>query len=347
MTQRRISLAALLAAAIAGAVADTALRGGPAAPAAPLPPPVSTATLIRTDLKSTVLTGGTLGYRPAPPIVNQLSGTYTQLPRVGTTIRPGGTLYRVDNIPVVLMRGATPGWRAFEAGMSDGPDVRELQANLIALGDAAGLLTAPTGHYDWLTAVAVERWQRSEHEPVTGAIPFGEIVFLRTDPRVGTESTTAGQAATPGGQPYQVTGTRRAVVVTLNPNLPPTRSGEDVAIILPSGASVPGTITATAPLPGAPNASAAITITPARSSRTGTATGVAVQVALTTSAVHGALTAPVAALLALAGGGYGLEVVEPSGAHRLVGVQTGAFAGSQVQVSGAGIGVGMKVVVAQ
>jgi peptidoglycan hydrolase-like protein with peptidoglycan-binding domain len=308
---------------------------------------VTTAAIIRTDLKSTVLTGGTLGYAPTAPIIDQLSGMYTQLPAVGTTIRRGGTLYRVDNVPVVLMRGATPAWRAFEAGMSDGPDVRELQANLIALGDAAGLLSAPTGHYDWLTAAAVERWQQSEHAPVTGAISFGEIMFLPADVRVGALTTTAGQAATPGQQPYQVTSTVRAVIVALNPTLPPTLTGERVAIILPSGATVPGTITATGPLPGAPNAPGALTITPGRGSATGRATGVPVQVALTTSSVHGALTAPVSALLALAGGGYGLEVVEPTGAHRLVGVQTGAFAGSQVQVSGTGIDVGTKVVVAQ
>ena len=50
----------------------------------------------------------------------------------------------------------------------------------------------------------------------------------------------------------------------------------------------------------------------------------------------GVLAVPVSALLALAGGGYGLEVVEPSGAHRLVGVRTGLFAGTLVQVSGPG-----------
>jgi hypothetical protein len=56
---------------------------------------------------------------------------------------------------------------------------------------------------------------------------------------------------------------------------------------------------------------------------------------------------PLSALLALAGGGYGIEVVEPSGVHRLVGVRTGMFAGSRVQVSGTGIQPGTKVVVAQ
>ena len=59
------------------------------------------------------------------------------------------------------------------------------------------------------------------------------------------------------------------------------------------------------------------------------------------------LAVPVAALLALAGGGYGVEVVEPSGHHRLVGVTTGVFAGGKVQVLGRGLEPGTKVAVAQ
>ena len=45
------------------------------------------------------------------------------------------------------MAGGTPAWRPFELGMTDGPDVRQLQANLIAGHFAAGLLTAPTGQF--------------------------------------------------------------------------------------------------------------------------------------------------------------------------------------------------------
>ena len=52
-------------------------------------------------------------------------------------------------------------------------------------------------------------------------------------------------------------------------------------------------------------------------------------------------------LLALSGGGYGLDVVEPSGAHHLVGVRTGTFAGSLVQVAGPRIAAGTVVQVAQ
>jgi Putative peptidoglycan binding domain len=347
-----------LAGALAlGAVLAIALRGGAAAPAASPPPPVSTATVARTDLRTTVLTGGTLGYGAAGPVVNQLSGTYTQLPPAGTRIAPGESLYRVDNQPVTLLAGTTPAWRTFALGMSDGPDVAELQSGLIALGYAHGLLLAPSGRYDWPTSVAVERWQAAEHELVTGVVDLGDIVFLPAPLRVGAATVAPGQGAAPGQVPYQVTTTERTVSVSLNPNLPPTRVGERVSIVLPSGTSTPGRIASIgqpsqvgpASGGGAGSESAPqLTVVPVRPRSTGTGAGVGVQVALTTSYVRHTLAVPVSALLALAGGGYGVEVVEPSGAHRLVGVRTGMFAGARVQLmGGSGIGLGTRVVVAQ
>jgi peptidoglycan hydrolase-like protein with peptidoglycan-binding domain len=253
MTGRRLARPiALIGAAMIGAVAAASLRGGASAPAAPAPPPVTTATAVRTDLKTSVLTGGTLAYAPAGPLVNQLSGTYTQLPAVGTRIKPGQTLYRVDNVPAVLMTGATPAWRPFALGMTDGPDVSELQANLIVLGDADGLLSTPTGHYDWATAAAVGRWQLAEDEPETGEIALGDVVFLPSAVRVGVENAAPAQAASPGQSPYQTTSTARTVTVPLNPNLPPARIGELVSIILPSAARIPGRITTIGPPPQRP-----------------------------------------------------------------------------------------------
>jgi hypothetical protein len=59
------------------------------------------------------------------------------------------------------------------------------------------------------------------------------------------------------------------------------------------------------------------------------------------------LAVPVTALLALAGGGYGVEIVTGPGTDRLVGVQTGIFAGGRVAITGPGIAAGTRVVVAQ
>jgi len=340
---RRGALAvSLAAAALAGAVTAVAVRGGQAAPAVPAPPRLGTATVVRTNLVSTALTGGTLGYAPARPVVNLVTGIYTWLPRPGAPVRAGGVLYRVDDSPVTLMAGSVPAWRPFGLGMTDGPDVRQLQAGLLAGHFADGLFTTPTGQYDLATADAVERWQAARGLTVTGLVPLGQVVFLPTAILVGAMNVAAGEAAVPGQRPYQVTTGRRTVTVPLNPTLPPAFAGERVSIILPSQAIVPGKVTAVG---GVSSTSGQLTVTP--SGGTGTGVNVQVQVSLAVQSARGVLAVPVSALLALAGGGYGLEVITPSGAYRLVGVAAGLFASGLVQVSGPGITAGTRVVVAQ
>jgi hypothetical protein len=58
--------------------------------------------------------------------------------------------------------------------------------------------------------------------------------------------------------------------------------------------------------------------------------------------VHGVLAVPINALLTLAEGGDAVEVVE-GGSRRLVGVQTGLFSSTMVEISGPGIAEGTLV----
>lgn len=347
---------ALGAAALCGAAVTVALRGTPA-PAAPSAPPVGTATVERTDLTDTVLTQGTLGYAQSPPVINQLPGIYTDVLAPGSIVQPGQVLDRVDDQPVVLMIGTVPAWRPFAPGMTDGPDVQQLEANLIALGDAHGLLTAAGPHFGAAAVAAVERWQQSlgVTDP-TGSIALGSVAFAPAALRIAADSVSPGQAAAPGDMPYAVTTTTRAVSVPLTPSDPTVAAGQPVSIELPSGMSTPGVVTAEGPPPpsgpGGSSASSSgsstvLTVTPDDPMATGTADGEAVQVSLVVQSVRHVLAVPVAALLALEGGGYGLEVVEPSGQHQLIGVRTGVFAGGQVQVIAAGLRPGTRVVVAQ
>jgi hypothetical protein len=56
---------------------------------------------------------------------------------------------------------------------------------------------------------------------------------------------------------------------------------------------------------------------------------------------------PVNALLALLGGGYGVEVVDASGVHKLTPVELGLFddTAGTVQITGNALAAGQKVVV--
>ncbi len=67
-----------------------------------------------------------------------------------------------------------------------------------------------------------------------------------------------------------------------------------------------------------------------------------VNVNITSQRADNVLAVPVNALLALAGGGFGVQVMTGD-TSRLVGVTTGLYSSTLVQVSGLGIRAGMRV----
>jgi hypothetical protein len=90
-----------------------------------------------------------------------------------------------------------------------------------------------------------------------------------------------------------------------------------------------------------------VQITPTNPRATGTVDQAPVQVAITSQTVHHVLAVPVNALLALAGGGYAVEVSNADRKHHLVSVSPRLFddAAGMVQVSGSGLAAGQHVVV--
>jgi peptidoglycan hydrolase-like protein with peptidoglycan-binding domain len=99
-------------------------------------------------------------------VINQARGTYTKLPAAGQVIAQGHVLYRVNDRPVVLLHGSTPAYRALSAGAS-GPDVAELNADLVALGYATSAQLSPTSaSFGSATTTAVQKLQAA-----LGAVP--------------------------------------------------------------------------------------------------------------------------------------------------------------------------------
>ncbi len=71
-----------------------------------------------------------------------------------------------------------------------------------------------------------------------------------------------------------------------------------------------------------------------------------VAVNIISAQARGVLAVPVSALVALAGGGYAVEVVQGTGSHattRLAPVRTGLFSATLVQVTGPGLAAGQDV----
>ena len=115
-----LGAAAVLAViAAVGGVAVTS--GAKPATAAAQPAPALTARVEKRTLSATVPQDGTLTYRARPDgspysVVNQARGTYTTLPTLGQVIHQGQVLYRVNEMPVLLLYGSTPAYRTLSAG---------------------------------------------------------------------------------------------------------------------------------------------------------------------------------------------------------------------------------------
>ncbi len=157
----------------------------------------------RRDLVQTDTESGTLSYADPRTVYDRLAGTITWLPSAGRVIRPGGTLFAVDGRPVILLDGSTPAYRDLAPGDSDGPDILQLNRNLVALGfDPVGIVL----DQEWqaATTAGVEQLQTSLGESPTGSFSLGQVVFLPGDQIVaGVEATlgSGGGGSSGSGSP--------------------------------------------------------------------------------------------------------------------------------------------------
>jgi hypothetical protein len=94
------------------------------------------AEVVRKTLLEQEQLDGTLGYGDAVPVINRGQGTVTWLAPAGTLVDRGEALYELDGTKVPLLFGDRPVWRPLAEGTTAGPDIRQLEENLVALGHA-------------------------------------------------------------------------------------------------------------------------------------------------------------------------------------------------------------------
>jgi HlyD family secretion protein len=329
---RRWLTAALTAIALAGAAgAGWALTGGQAAGGgerAVRGVVTDTAAVIRTEVAERRQVAGTLGFAGSYDVVATRQGTLTGLPAVGDVVARGEAAYEVDGTPVVLLYGRRPAWRAFQYGMTDGADVRQLERNLTALGYGESL-TVDT-QFSSATYWAIREWQANAGLTVTGAVPLGQIVFVPAAVRVSAHDVKLGAPVQPGTLVEHGTGAERAITMQLSPTeLPEVRVGDRVIVTLPDastrrgGVSAVGAVAESTPTSGGAfgsdtsdsgtESTVPVTVTVNGRIR-GFVDQAQVQVAVTTAAHRRVLAVPTTALRALPGARY--EVIVVDGATR-------------------------------
>jgi peptidoglycan hydrolase-like protein with peptidoglycan-binding domain len=256
---------------------------------------------------------------------------------------------------VQLFYGAKPAWRDLQVGVDDGPDVKQLEQNLVALGYDPDHQITVDNHYTWATKAAVKRWQKARGLAQTGTFTTTmPAVFLPWAVRVNTLSGSVGAQAAPGQPAYTVTANKHQVTVNLDVSQQGyVKVGDRVEVVLPDGRHAKGRISQVGRVAvtsgSGQDQTTTIPVTVALDDpRAGGRLDQApVDVYVTTESRKGVLAVPVGALLALQEGGYAVETVDAAGQHHLVAVRLGVFSGGMVEVSGPGLRAGTKVVTAQ
>jgi Putative peptidoglycan binding domain len=351
----QIAIVACLAVVLAAGGAVIALKhpfrgaGQAGTPLASSEDPTSLYTVTRQTLTSQTPVNATLGYAGSYSINGQGSGTLTWLPAAGQVISQGGVLYRADNSPVFLLYGPVPVYREMSDGLS-GPDVQQLNSDLVALGYASkSELNPDSDSFSAQTADALYLLQAHLGLTPTGSLPMGQAVFEPSAIRVTTVPGGLGSPAS--GQVLQATSDQRIVTVPLaTTEESDVQTGDKVTITLPTGQTTTGVVTSVGTVATTPSGggtpTVTVNVTPSNPAATGNLDQAPVQVSITTATVPDALVVPVDALLAEPGG-YAVEEVPARGGRRMVPVTLGLTdqADGLVQVTGAGLAAGQRVVV--
>jgi hypothetical protein len=352
----------------AAATTAAALGLGPSdsPPSANVGLPPATGTVTRTTLTETERVSGTLGYGTASIVSargglggsggpgggsGSSTGTLTWLPAAGATVARGKPVFRVNELPVPLIYGTVPLYRVLRSGLS-GPDVKQFEQNLAALGYRGFTVD---DEFTSATASAVREWQADLGRDETGTVDADEVVVAPGPIRVGELKAAAGDTAS--GPVLTYTGTTRVVDIDLDVSLQHlVRKGVAATVTLPDNTSVEGTVDSVGTVAttsggtgggtggggGGSSTTVAVVVAIADQKALGTLDAAPVTVTLLANRHENVLTVPVAALVALAEGGYGVQVVDGKSAY-YVAVQTGMFANGRVEVTGEGITEGTVV----
>ena len=308
-----------------------------------------------------------------PPTTKQIAQVFASLQNSRASLRTaiaGRNDLLQGPSAIVLLFGDVPAWRDFSHGMSPGTDVKQLKQNLIVLGYAGHDQMDINETFDEQTVAALKKMQRQLGVPASGDIRFGDIVFLPgislvqyadDFPRVGanvasgnisfslvptvqitTRFDSDGKISLDRQSLHQV---KTAIDVSDQDLI---HVGSSVGIELPDETIVEGTVRDIATVAVVPQGNQdpylEVIVTPGNSAGLARWTGATVTVSFVSELAEDVLTAPVASLVALLGGGYAVESIEQD-VTRLVPVEIGMYSDGVVEISGPGLEAGMTVVV--
>lgn len=303
--------------------------------------PTATVTARRGDLSEERGLPAQLGHGDQWTIALGGEGTVTTSRAAGDRVGVGDELVRVDDRPVTLAEGDVPLYRELalrststrdeagdRVGLMTGDDVRQLQRFLLDAGfDDDGRL-ADDGEFGPTTERAVEDWQRAVGHPATGRVDGRQLVFSPQPLRIAAD-LRAGAAA----QDVSVTSTTPQVTVQLG-----TRDrilfavGAEVDVELDEERTVAGVVREVQRVSaddGGQVTQAVVDVADAPADAPAS-----VRVVARRTLAQAAVLVPVNALLALAEGGWAVEVVDGDGPPTLTLVELVATSEETAAIEG-------------
>ena len=252
---------------------------------------------------------------------------------VGQSVGPGQ--------PIVTVTSGDP---------LQGDDVLQLEESLLALGYDG---PTPDGIWDDGTKDAVLAWQSDAGFETDGVVDLGEVVFLPATVRVNDVLASVGTSVGPGSPVLAISSADQFVTFDLpagDQGL--VAVGQEVNIEMPDGTDTPGTVISVASVASVASASQGgggaffevkiVLDDPAVAAGLDEAP---VDVEIISDSVSDVMAIPVSALVALAEGGYAVEVDAGNGTTQLVAVDPGFYADGLVEVTSSSLSVGDQVVV--
>ncbi len=227
-----------------------------------------------------------------------------------------------------------------------GDDVAQVEASLAEMGFDAGGEMDVDGVFTAETREAVVEFQTSVGQRPDGVVNLGDIVFLPTSAKIAEQLAAPGATLNAGAPVVSLTSIEQVVRV----DVPAADQGlidigDQVTVILPGFVEAPGTVvtistTAEVTQDGETFFEAIVALDdPAAAEGLDEAP---VTIDVVGDSVTGVTAVPVTALIALAEGGYAVEVDTGAG-YQLVAVEPGFFADGLVQVTSESLTVGDTV----
>jgi peptidoglycan hydrolase-like protein with peptidoglycan-binding domain len=260
---------------------------------------------------------------------DRLTQTVTSIISANTNVQSGDVLYSVDGSPIVALDGKLPAWRSLSVGSKDGPDIKQLELSLSALGFDLSHKATVNEHFDSATQTMVKAWQTSIGVSATGTIPLGTVVFLPTTSTVTTVSQKVGAKVGDGDAVLTLAAATQNVVISVP-------AGDQAQVVTGLKVQIGQVSGQVAQLRSASQNGTTVVqavIVPEKPLAQASA-GSNVKVTLTLVKVKGALLVPAGALVSRLDGSYAVQVGSMLSNARWQTVKLIAVSGGTAAISG-------------